>query len=372
MRRSFLLFVFSFAAVSCLQARADDLAENIIVTATRTPQPAEKTGESVSLITSQQLDQRQILTVTDALQQTPGITVVHPGGLGQSATTVSIRGAEVGQTLVLIDGVRLNDPGTVDNEPVMGDLLVNDIDRIEVVRGPQSTLYGSDAIGGVVNIFSRRGGETPIALRASAEAGSFDTYHFNAAANGTVSDVEYGAAANFLHSNGTSAADSHNGNPETDGYTNAGLTENVRVHLGDGASIDLRSYYTNARVDFDDNFAFVPPDTFRVADSAAYARDSLLGTYLGFNFGLLGGAFSNRIAAIGSDAKRAYYDSAFDTVHKNSSDDGGTRRLEYQGTLQLMQEDQLTFGAEYQRVAFTGKVFSSFATESIDRGRSHV
>lgn len=328
--RSFLfLCVLATAAISSSLTRASDATESIVVTATRTPQAADKTGESVSLITSQQLEQQQIVAVTDALAQTPGIEEVHPGGLGQSATTVSIRGAEVGQTLVLIDGVRMNDPSTVDNEAVLGDLLVNNIDRIEILRGPQSTLYGSDAIGGVIDIFSKRGGDAPFGLRASVEGGSFDTYHLNAATNGTVSHVEYGAAANFLHTNDVSAADSRNGNPETDGYTNAGATENVRVHLGEAASIDLRSYYTNARVDFDDNFVFVPPTTFRIADSGAYSRDSFLASYIGINFDLFDGAFSNRIATIGSDAHRAYYDSAFDIVHKNFSDAGDTRRFEY-------------------------------------------
>ncbi len=82
--------------------------------------------------------------------------------LGQT-TTISLRGAEPGQSLVLIDGVRINDPSTTDDRRVLGDVLVNNIDRIEILRGPQSTLYGSDAIGGVVNILTKRGGDTPFA-----------------------------------------------------------------------------------------------------------------------------------------------------------------------------------------------------------------
>ncbi len=352
-------------------ARADDALEAVVVTATRTPQPAERTGESISLITSEDLGNQQIVSVADALQETPGLSVVRNGGLGQDAT-VAIRGAEAGQTLVLIDGVRINDPSTVDNEALLGDVLVNNTDRIEILRGPQSTLYGSDAIGGVIDIFTRRGGDAPLALRASAEGGSFETYHANVAANGRISDLEYGAAANFLHTNGISAADSRNGNPETDGYTNLGVTQNVRVALSDAVSLDLRSYYTDARSGFDDNFAFVPPDTFRVADSPAFARNTLLAGYAGLNVDLLGGTFGNRFALIASDSGRAFYDSAFDIIHKNGSDSGETRRFEYQGTLQLQANDELTFGAEYQRIGFTGKTFSSFAPPAIDRGHSHV
>ncbi|HSC18829.1 MAG TPA: TonB-dependent receptor [Rhizomicrobium sp.] len=354
---------------SLVKAAGD--TENIVVTATRTPEPAEKTGESISVLTSDQLTMQQIVNVADALQQIPGAVVVRNGGLGQNAT-ISLRGAEAGQTLVLIDGIRINDPSTVDNEALLGDLLTNGIDRIEVLRGPQSTLYGSDAIGGVVDILTRRGGGGPFALRASAQGGSFDSYNVNVGAQGTVSSVEYGASADFLHTSGVSAADSRNGNPETDGYGNAGLAGNIRWHISDVVSVDLRSYYTNARDDFDDNFVFVPPAMFRVADSRAYGRNALLAGYAGLNLDLLQGAFSSRFGIAASESQRAFYDSALDTVHKNASDAGTDWRLEYQGILQLRPEDQLTFGAEYQRIAFTGKSFSSFAPTEIDDGRSHV
>jgi len=362
-------FCLSVLAAAAESAGADDNTENVVVTATRTAEPVEKTGESVSVITAEHLADQQIVFVGDALQETPGLVLVRNGGLGQNAT-VSLRGAEAGQTLVLIDGVRINDPSTVDNEALLGDLLVNSIDRIEILRGPQSTLYGSDAIGGVINVLTRRGGDDPLTLRASAEGGSFDTYHINLGASGTVSDVEYGAAGNFLHTNGISAADSRNGNSETDGYTNAGATENVRVHLNKAISVDLHSYYTNARDDFDDNFGFAPP--FRVADSAAYGRNTLLAGYGALNIDLFDGAFNNRFAFSGSDSHRSFYDSAFDVVHKNSSDNGTTERLEYQGTLQPFSADELTFGAEYQQIDFTGKTYSSFAPQEIDTGSSHV
>jgi|tagenome__1003787_1003787.scaffolds.fasta_scaffold20967877_2 vitamin B12 transporter len=371
MRSNWILLSLALLGTLTSVARADDAGESVVVTATRTPQPAEKTGESISIITARDLKTQQIVSLTDVLQQIPGLIAVRNGGLGQNAT-VSIRAAEAGQTLVLVDGARINDLSTVDNEALLGDLLVNNIERVEILRGPQSTLYGSDAIGGVMDVITRRGGGIPFALQANAEGGSFDTYHFNLAANGSSGDVEYGAAANFLHTNGISAADKRNGNPETDGYTNAGGTENLRVHLTDTISVDLRSYYTNAQDHFDDNFVFVPPATFRVADSPAYGRNALFAGYGGLNADLFEGMFANRFAFIGSDSHRAFYDSGFDTVHKNSSDNGDAWRFEYQGILQLVPEDQMTFGAEYQRIEFTGTTFSSFAPQQIDDGSSHV
>lgn len=339
------------AAAACIPALADDWPEAVVVTATRTPQPVEKTGDSISIITDSDLEAQQIVSVADALQQTPGLEVVRNGGVGQT-TTVSIRGAESGQTLVLVDGVRINDPSSVDDEAILGDLLVNNIDRIEILRGPQSTLYGSDAIGGVINILTRRGGDDPLSFRASAEGGSFDSYRLNAAASGTLSVFEYGAAANFYHSNGISAADSRNGNPETDGDTNLGLTENLRAHLSDVVSLDLRSYYTKSRDDFDDNFIFIPPGTFRVADSPVYGKDALLAGYAGLNVSLLGGRFLNRFAVIASNSDRRTFDSPFFLpLHEDFFARGNARRLEYQGTLEIDDADEVTFGAETQRVS---------------------
>src|SRR6202790_1513439 len=199
--RTAILIAILASQLVALEVRADDAADlqQIVVSATRTAQPLDKTGSSMSVISAADLDLRQTLLVTDILAQTPGLTVSRNGGPGQS-TSLYIRGAEPGESLVLIDGIRINDPSAPDGEAVLGDLLSNGIDRIEVLRGPQSTLYGSDAIGGVVNILTKRGGEAPFALTASSKGGSFDTYHVNVAANGSDGPLDYGAALNYFGS----------------------------------------------------------------------------------------------------------------------------------------------------------------------------
>src|SRR5437764_15083903 len=115
MRRVLFSFIslLTLAATPFTTARAEVLSEDIVVTATRTPQPRDKTGNSISVIDARTLSDQQIVAVTDALQQTPGLVVVRNGPFGQNATA-SLRGAEAGQTLVLIDGVRINDPSSVD------------------------------------------------------------------------------------------------------------------------------------------------------------------------------------------------------------------------------------------------------------------
>src|SRR5579864_6585050 len=134
---SFAIISLPFA-VSAADLNPANNLETVVVTATRTEQPREITGTSLSVIDAADLAVEQIAAVSDALKETPGLTVVRNGGTGQ-ITTIGIRGAEAGQTLVLIDGVRINDPSTTDGEALLADVFANNTDRIEILRGAQST-----------------------------------------------------------------------------------------------------------------------------------------------------------------------------------------------------------------------------------------
>jgi vitamin B12 transporter len=344
--RFFLTWFFALAAIPALSDEVGN-TETVVVTATKAAEPRELTGTSISVLTAEDLANQQFVAVSDALANVPGVQVVRSGAIGQP-TSILLRGAEAGQTLVLIDGVRINDPTAVDQSAILGDVLVNNVDRIEVLRGPQSTLYGSDTIGGVVNILTRRGGESPFAFSGQAEGGSFDTYRLNAAANGSADGVDYGASLNFTHTNGISAADARYGNTETDGYTNGGLTADVRIHIDQNASVDLRTYDILARDDFDNNFvSLAVPPYFRVADSPAYGNDELFANYAGVNFGLFDGELQNRLAVTGLASKRVTFPAP------GADDDftarGNVERFEYQGILAPFPDNQVIFGAEYQR-----------------------
>lgn len=352
MRKHFLYSLPFLLGLSATAQAADD-SELVVVTATRTAQPADRTGESISVVSGEDLQLQQTISLTDALQLTPTAIVVRNGGLGQNAT-VSLRGAEPGQSLVLIDGVRINDPSTTDDQALLGDVLANNIDRVEILRGPQSTLYGSQAIGGVVNIITRTGGGTPFSARASAEGGSFDTYRLNAGVNGTYEMVDYGGAVNYLSTGSISAADKANGNSETDGYRNAGATGNVRVHVDDAVSVDLRGYYTASR----DNIDGFPPPNYSFSDDPEFGKNDLVVGYAGLNADLFGGMFHNRVAFTGSHSDRRFfgYYTGFTpdtfTPDLNDFSKAGTTRIEYQGTVNVGDDNQLTFGAESERNTF--------------------
>lgn len=134
--------------------------------------PLEKVGSSVSVVTAEQLKNQQVRTAAEALRSLPGVSVSQQGG-PQGVTVVRLRGGESNHTLVLIDGVEVNAAGT-DGFFDFSTMLVDDIAQIEVIRGPQSGLYSSGALGGVINIVTR-GGKGPLTFRARAEGGSFDT-----------------------------------------------------------------------------------------------------------------------------------------------------------------------------------------------------
>ena len=347
MRHIFLFFLVSIStmpfAVRAAEPAPGDNLETVVVSATKTEQRRDLTGTSISVISAGDLATEHIDIVTDALRETPGLTVVRNGGPSQFAS-IGLRGAAAGQTLVLIDGVRINDPSATNTEALVGDLLVNNIDRIEILRGPQSTLYGSDAIGGVVNILTRRGGAAPFSGIATAEGGDFGSFRLNASGFGAAAGIEYGGGINFTTTEGIAAADTRPANVNPDPSRNLGATANLRVPVTAEVSVDARVWYVDARTVFDG----FPPPNFTLQYTGEYAKQSTLAVYGGINIALLDGRLRNRFAvtALGSD--RRYFNPAL-TFAEEFYAKGGSADFEYQGVFDITATDQLTVGAESLR-----------------------
>ncbi|MGH7564113.1 MAG: TonB-dependent receptor plug domain-containing protein [Gemmatimonadota bacterium] len=161
------------------KVRADSLdlvhAPPIVVTVSRVETPLAEVGAAVTVITRAEIERRQYRTVADALRDVPGLHIVQTGGFG-GVTSVFLRGAGSGHAVVLMDGIELNDPSSPAGAYDLAGLLTEGVERIEVLRGPQSTLHGSNAMGGVIHILTRTG-EGPPEGTSRIEAGSYGTLH---------------------------------------------------------------------------------------------------------------------------------------------------------------------------------------------------
>lgn len=305
------------------------LANNqIVVTATRAEQDRSQVGQAVTVLDQQAIDLRQLPAVSDFLSTTPGVTVARNGGPGQ-LTAVRIRGAEDGQTLVVIDGVRVNDPTSTSGAFDFGSLVTDNIERIEVLRGPASVPWGSQALGGVVNIVNARPGPIPHAsLRG--EYGYRNQANIVGNASGTLGSVAASLGGGWYRDDSIS---SFRYGTERDGYRHFAGNGRVEVGIADGVSLDLRGYYANSKVGYDG----FPPPTFSFADTNDYSKTEQSVGYAGLNADL--GGVKNRVAFTINDINRdAFGSNPFGAR-------GRVERYEYQGDADLGVA-RLVFGAE--------------------------
>jgi vitamin B12 transporter len=333
----FTLSLAATAALAPLAAHADPDDDRIVVVASGVEQRADQVGRSITLIDRAEIEQRQTVALSDLLATTPGVTVVRNGGLG-TATALSIRGAQSDQTLVLIDGIRVADPSSTGGAYNFASLLAGSVERVEVLRGPNSVIWGSQAIGGVVNVTTLQGAQG-LHVRANAEGGSFGTFNGNAAIAGGNDRITGGLTAGYLTTDGISAA--ANGK-EADGYRQVGVTGNVEVKLVEGLSLDLRGYYADSKVDLD---GYAPP-TYDFGDTNEFAKTQELYGYAGLKNALFGGKLRNRIGFTLSDIHRDGYNDDASVAYRYR---GRAERTTYQGDATLAQQLRLVFGAEHEQ-----------------------
>ncbi|EKY29132.1 putative TonB-dependent vitamin B12 receptor [Brevundimonas diminuta 470-4] len=333
----------SYAAdVADQRAAAPDVAgragatavEDVVVTANRSAQPIERVGASVTVLTQAAIEARQTTAVAELLAQTPSVNYSRNGGPG-TATSLRIRGAEGHHTVVLIDGVKLNDPSSTQGGFDFGNLLIGDASRIEVLRGAQSTLWGSQAIGGVVNIVTT---EPTEAFQGSldAEAGARGTTYFRGGVGGANERLSWRLAASRYSTDGYSA---YAAGTEKDGYDNTGLSGRLNLKITDAVSVDLRSVWSSGRVDLD----------AWNGDSRDYGKTQELVAYAGLNFDLLDGRFRNRIGYAHTDTDRRNFnpDNKIQTLTFDA--EGQNRRWEYQGVFAVTEALNATFGVEHEK-----------------------
>jgi vitamin B12 transporter len=200
-------------------------AESVVVSATRFDIPLDQSPASASVITSQDIQQKQIQRVSDALRDPPGLSVVQTGTAGQ-LTSVFIRGLRSEHTQVLLDGIPINQG--LQGAFNFADITTDDIDRIEVVRGPQSTIYGPRALAGVIQIFTKQGTGTPGVMLA-AEGGSYDTFCEWGQSDGKIDGFDYSVGASRLD---TDNARPNNNYRNTAAIADVGWSPNAQLRIG--------------------------------------------------------------------------------------------------------------------------------------------
>jgi vitamin B12 transporter len=323
---------------------ANGVAE-LVVTATRTAQPIEKVGASVTVLTQGAIEASQAVSIVELLAQTPGVSFTRNGGPGTS-TSLNIRGAETQHTVVLIDGVKLNDPSSTQGGFNSGNLLVGDISRIEILRGAQSTLWGSQAIGGVVNIVTADP-TVPFTTSVDVEGGARQTGYLRAGLGGASDKITWRVAGGFYSTDGVSAWKT---GKETDGYQNRGLSGRLRYTFSDAVSAEVRSVYSKGKNDF---------DTFN-GDSSEYGRTEELVVYTGLNFALLDGRWNNRVGYAYTDTDRENINPLRPTVPQTFDAAGKNKRWEYQGVFAFTDVFSATFGAESEKARMRTRSPSTF------------
>ncbi|MCM2277075.1 MAG: TonB-dependent receptor [Oligoflexia bacterium] len=349
----FLKGIFLAGLVETRVAHAGD-SDRLVVTASRIETPAEEIGSSLTVITGKELHRGQARTVGEALRALPGVSVVNSGGPGQ-LTRVYVRGAGSGHTLVLIDGVKANDPADISRSFDFGNLSTDHIERIEILRGPESVLYGSDSTGGVIQIFTKRGGG-PLKSAIEGEYGRYRSYRTAASLSGGEHGFSYSLSGELAGTTGFSAADERLGNPEADGRVFSGFSGRFGMEPLEKLRADLSARYSYAKLDndFSGGAGGDDPDFTTVEKKLA----------LGLKVRSVRSLWWQPSIAAGYSLTRRVSESAPDPVQPGFFDharyEGSRMRLELQNDLFVSDESAWTLLLEGEREAATARDDSSW------------
>lgn len=329
-----MLFTAIAAPFCCSIALAEEApppAEEIVVVGLRAPTPIDQIGRSLTVITGAQIQERQQRFLADALEIAPGLNVTRSGTFGALAN-VSLRGLPASQTLVVVDGVVVNDPSTFGNSFDFGQFDTADIARIEVLRGAQATLYGSNAIGGVINVISADGRDG-LGGGGYLEAGSFGTVRGAGTIQGGGEALSGRLTVAGTRSAGISSADVPGG--ERDGFRNYTVSGKASARPVRGLTLQSVLRFADSRTEFDDGAQRDNPANVTNGQSLSVA---------GFaTHDALGGRLENQFSA-------AYFRNARNDASSFPFEGVGERlTLEYLGRAEPLSWARIGYGVEYER-----------------------
>jgi vitamin B12 transporter len=317
--------------------------EPVVVTATGIPTPQSQIASSVTVITAGDIAAIQAQSLPDALKNVPGLNVVQSGGPG-GVTSVFMRGTNSNHVKVLVDGIDVSDPSNPSATFDFGQFLTQDIEKIEVLRGPQSGLYGSDAIGGVINIITKSGAG-PTQVAASVEGGSFETFNQNAALRGADDRFNYSFNVEHLHSAATAVTPLNLLAPGEaridDYYDNLTASTKLGFNLGPDLDFGVVGRYTDTHLRFSTE-DFTADGDF----PSAQQSDAVTTAYYGRAFGHAEWFDGFVDSTLGVDYTRnRTTDVSPDTP--DSYDIGNRVKFDWRGALKFSDAQTLLLGAEH-------------------------
>jgi vitamin B12 transporter len=319
-----------------LPALADPL--ELVITPTRSETPIGEVGSSITVITADDIARKQGVNVADMLRGIQGVDVAQSGGPGQQ-TSVFMRGANSEHTLVLIDGVKANDPNSPNGAYDFSRLTTDNIERIEVLRGNESVLYGSNAIGGVINIITKKGIGAPSAW-ASAEGGSYDTYKVASGVLGKINETSFSFDASRFGTGGIAEFDKTEGAASHhDGYDYSNFSGRVDGKINEWLSASSSMRYNDSRTTYDEDLGVVP-DTFYLANNFIHAKEfAWNGTGI---VSLLNGTWKQEFSANYYSLHRNIDDQVYGSIFYH----GERVELSWLNHIKLAELNTLTLGAE--------------------------
>jgi vitamin B12 transporter len=343
--RNFLITSASLIALAAASGTAiaqnEESPETVVVTATRIPTPQAKIASSITVITAKDIGAKQQQTLPDVLADVPGLNVVQSGGAGGQAS-VFMRGTDSNHVKVLVDGIDVSDPSSPTGTFDFGQFLTQDIDRVEILRGPQSGLYGSDAIGGVINIITKSG-DGPLQATGDIEGGSFDTFNQSGTVSGSEDGFHYAGTIEHFWSGSTPVTPLDLLAPGEeridDSYNNVTASTKLGYDLTDNFDLGLVARYTNSQLDFTgENYATGFPDATQ-SHQEILQYDTRGTAHLvladGFFEQTLGIAYHSIDSTQASpDNPTAYYL-------------GDRTKVDWQGNLKFSDDEILILGAEH-------------------------
>ncbi|PWK61638.1 TonB-dependent receptor plug domain-containing protein [Roseicyclus mahoneyensis] len=315
----------------------------------------EETGATVSVVTREELEATGETRVIDYIARLPGVDVRARGPIG-SLTSITIRGAGQNYVRVLVDGIDVSDLSGPQAAFDFGSLTTSDISRIELLRGGQSAIYGSEAIGGVINITTLRAEEEGVNQFASIETGSYNSYRGSYGVAVRQGPLDYALTLTRTQTDGFSAADENDGNTEADGFESNRLSFSLGHDLANGGRVGLSAFVESARVEFDEQF----PISDGSPDEVSYNDSFGLRAYLELPTGAVDSTFAATYYQIERDVRGSTTFGPAENIYT-----GERIALSYLGALDLDQSTSLRFGLDATRETFSqGGTFGPGGGES--------